>query len=50
VGQADLDTVLDYWNGGVLPITAINMQRAPEPATLSLLALGAVVIARRRRT
>ena len=43
VGQTDLDTVLSDWGQGTPPA-------APEPATLSVLGLGALALMRRRRT
>ena len=41
VSQADLDTVLGDWGEGTLPV--------PEPATLSVLGLGALALMRRKR-
>jgi len=44
VGIDDLNTVLGNWNAGTPPATGA----VPEPATLSLLALGGLAIMRRR--
>ena len=44
VGQVDLSVVLDWWGTGTMLSRPI-----PEPAVLSLLALGALAVIRRRR-
>ena len=44
VGQADLDTVLADWGMGTPPSPPV-----PEPGALSLLAIGALAVIRRRR-
>ena len=44
VGQTDLDYVLADWGQGTPPGSPV-----PEPVTLSLLALGAAAVLRRRR-
>lgn len=48
VGQDDLDAVLTDWGKGAVA-TALSFQSVPEPAALSLLALGGLALMRRKR-
>jgi PEP-CTERM motif len=46
VGIEDLNTVLGNWNAGTPPV---NVAAIPEPASLTLLGVGAVAMSHRRR-
>lgn len=49
VGQDDLDTILGNWHRGLAAIPPAGMRHAPEPATISLLAVGVLAIVPRSR-
>ncbi len=51
-GQSDVSTGPEFWDGNLSPVVVVDtfsMNIIPEPATLSLLALGGVMVLRRRR-